>query len=62
MSSSNSKLEFVPYDDGNLSHVLSGPSHGQPWGDGWTLEDSHEYILNKNIISEKLKKLPTKHK
>ena len=45
MKNTNSENEFVTYDDNNLEHVLAGPDYGQPWGDGWSVETSFEYII-----------------
>lgn len=43
----NSDDKFVEYDDSNLEHVTAGPDYGQPWGEGWDIESSFEYIYQK---------------
>ncbi len=46
---------FVPYDDNNIEHVLSGPDYGQPESSiAWNEVDSVEYPDYVAEIEEKI--------
>lgn len=62
--SSCSDPVFIPYDDGNLEHVLAGPDYGQPdSSSAWTELDSKEYpeyvstLASEILKSSVIKKL-----
>jgi hypothetical protein len=42
MKNASSYTEFVEYNDGDLSHVLSGPDYGQVASSDWTTDSSFE--------------------
>lgn len=42
MKNASSNIEFVEYNDNDLSHVLSGPDFGQPTCSDWSIDSSFE--------------------
>ena len=55
---------FIPYDDENIDHVMSGPDYGQvdtgSKSTAWSEIDSEEYddylwYISKKIINRKIK-------
>jgi hypothetical protein len=62
--SSNDGPIFIPYDDENLDHVMSGPDYGQvdtgSKSTAWEEIDSSEYddyvwYITEKIINKKIK-------
>jgi len=47
MKNANSNVEFVEYNDNDLSHVLSGPVFGQPNSSDWNTDSFERFYLDR---------------